>query len=150
MLTINEIEVSYHHDIPAPFWKKIDTSEDAAKILFDHWDKDTIGLHESFKVLLLNNSNKVKGIYEISKGGITGTLVDIRILFAVILKTLSVSVILAHNHPSGNLVAGPADRAVTKKIQKAAKLFDVKVLDHVILAPDGEYYSFSDSGILFK
>ena len=53
MLTINEIEVSYHHDIPAPFWKKIDTSEDAAKILFDHWDKDTIGLHESFKVLLL-------------------------------------------------------------------------------------------------
>lgn len=146
--TINEIEVSYDHKIPSPFSKKINTSEDAAKLLFAHWNKNTIGLHESFKVLLLNNSHKVKGIYEISKGGITGTLVDIRILFAVILKTLSVSVILAHNHPSGNLVAGPADRAITKKIQKASKLFDVKVLDHILLAPNGDYYSFSDDKIL--
>ena len=112
------------------------------------WDKDTIALQETFKVVLLNNSNKVKGVYQISQGGITGTLVDIRILFAVILKTLSVSVILAHNHPSGNLVAGPADRAITKKIQKASKLFDVKVLDHILLAPNGDYYSFSDDKIL--
>lgn len=145
---INEIEVSYNHKIAASFSKKIDTSEDAANLLFAHWNKDTIGLHESFKVLLLNNSNKVKGIYQISQGGITGTLVDIRILFAVILKTLSVSVILVHNHPSGNLVAGPADRKVTKKIQEAAKFFDVKVLDHILLAPDGDYYSFSDNHIL--
>ncbi len=148
MNTINEIEVSYRHKIPAPFWKKIDTSEDAAELLYEYWNKSTIGLHESFKVLLLDNSHKVKGIYEISKGGITGTLVDVRILFAVILKTLSTSVILSHNHPSGNMQVGEADRKVTKKIQKAAQLFDVKVLDHVILAPDGSYYSFSDNGIL--
>lgn len=148
MNTINEIEVSYSHKIPAPFWKNIDTSEDAAQVLYEHWDKNTIGLHGSFKVLLLNNSHQVKGIYEISKGGITGTLVDVRILFAVILKTLSTSAILAHNHPSGNMRVGEADRSVTKKIQRAAKLFDIKVLDHVILAPDGSYYSFSDNGIL--
>ena len=117
-------------------------------MLYEHWIKNTIGLHESFKVLLLNNSHKVKGIYEISKGGITGTLVDVRILFAVILKTLSTSVILCLNHPSGNMKVGEADRSVTKKIQRAAKLFDVKVLGHVILAPDGSYYSFSDNGIL--
>ncbi|WP_422019120.1 JAB domain-containing protein [Robiginitalea biformata] len=149
MHAINEIEVTYRHEIPATFWKKISTSGDAADVLYSHWNPNTIGLNECFKVLLLNNAHKVKGIYQISQGGITGTLIDIRILFAVILKTLAVSVILCHNHPSGVLKASAADKEITKKIQEAAKLFDVKVLDHIILAPDGTYYSFSDSGILF-
>jgi DNA repair protein RadC len=98
--------------------------------------------------LLLNNSNKVKGVYEVSNGGITGTLVDIRILFAVILKTLSVGVILAHNHPSGKLLPSEADKVLTKKIKKASSFFDVKILDHLIITPNGDYYSFSDNGLL--
>lgn len=148
MNTINEIEVSYRNNIPEPHWKKIGSSGDAAEVLFDHWDKSTIGLQESFKVVLLNNANKVKGIYEISKGGITGTLVDLRILFAVILKSLSVAIILCHNHPSGTLRASENDRMITEKVRKASKLFDIVVLDHIILAPDGSYYSFADEGVL--
>lgn len=98
--------------------------------------------------MLLNNSNKVKGIYELSKGGITGTMVDIRILFAIVLKSLSVGIILSHCHPSGQLKPSEADKNITKKIKQAAQLFDIKVLDHLIIAPNSEYYSFADNGDL--
>ncbi|NYJ28233.1 RadC family protein [Allomuricauda sp. ARW1Y1] len=147
-LQANEIKVSYQGKIQAKYWHKINSSEDAAQLLSAHWDQDTISLHESFKVVLLNNGNKVKGIYEVSKGGITGTLVDLRILFAVILKTVSVGIILAHNHPSSTLKPSEADLKLTKKIKDAAKFFDVQVLDHIILTPDGGYYSFADNGVL--
>ncbi len=145
---VNEIQISYKERIPAPFWEKIRASEDAAQMLYEHWNKNTIEVHESFKIVLLNNSNKVKGIYQLSQGGITGTLVDLRILFAVVLKTLSVGIILTHNHPSGKLVPSEADKNLTAKINEAAKLFDVKVLDHLIIVPNGDYYSFADNGIL--
>lgn len=99
-------------------------------------------------MLLLNNSNKVKGVYELSKGGITGTLVDMRILFATVLKSLSVGIILVHNHPSGKLQASEADIRLTKRIQKAAKLLDITVLDHLIITPNGNYFSFADNHII--
>lgn len=145
---VNEISIRYKERIPAPFWSQIKCSKDAADLLFQTWNKDTIAVHESFKIVLLNNSNKVKGIYQISQGGITGTLVDLRILFAVILKTLSVGIILTHNHPSGKLEASGPDRDITNKVKQAAQLFDVKVLDHIIITPNGEYYSFADQGLL--
>ena len=145
---VNEIKISYKERIPASFWQQINSSKDAANLLFETWNKDTIALQECFKVILLNNSNKVKGIYQISQGGITGTLVDIRILFAVILKSLSVGIILTHNHPSGKLKASQCDKQITNKIKKAAELFDVKLLDHVIVTPNGNYYSFADENLL--
>ncbi|MGB5270021.1 MAG: JAB domain-containing protein, partial [Eudoraea sp.] len=141
---VNEITISYKERIPAPFWRKINSSQDAADLLFQHWDKRTIQVQESFKVVLLNNSNKVKGIYQLSKGGITGTIVDLRILFAVVLKSLSVAIILTHNHPSGTLKASEADRKITEKIKKAGEFLDIKVLDHLIITPNGQYYSFAD------
>lgn len=143
---VNEIQVSYKEKIKAS--TIISSSADAGLLLFEHWNKDTIGLSETFKVLLLNNSNKVKGIYEVSNGGITGTLVDLRILFAVILKTLSVGIILVHNHPSGKLGPSESDKSLTNKIKNASKLFDIKVLDHLIIVPNGNYYSFSDNALL--
>jgi DNA repair protein RadC len=145
---VNEIKISYKEKITTTTANAIKSSTDAGNLLFDNWDKHTIGLQEAFKVLLLNNSNKVKGVYHLSTGGITGTLVDIRILFAVILKSLSVGIILAHNHPSGKLQPSEADKQLTQKIKKAAVYFDVKVLDHLILIPSGEFYSFSDNGLL--
>jgi DNA repair protein RadC len=145
---VNEIKVSYQGGVKSDFWHKISSSEDAAQLLFEYWDKQTIQVHESFKVVLLNNNNKVKGIYLLSKGGITATIIDLRILFAVVLKTLSVAIILTHNHPSGTLKASEADINITDKIKKAADLFDVKLLDHIIIAPNGEYYSFADNGML--
>lgn len=145
---VNEIQISYKEKQVAFQLPKVGSSKDAARILYKYWNKDTIELQETFIVLLLNNSNKIKGIYELSRGSITGTLVDLRILFAVVLKSLSVGLVLSHNHPSHKLKPSHADIELTKKINKAAQLFDIKVLDHLILAPNGEYYSFADNGDL--
>lgn len=145
---VNEIKISYCEKLTTLDSEPVNSSDRVAKLLFETWDKDTIGLHETFKVLLLNNANKVKGSFQASTGGLTGTLVDLRILFAVVLKTLSVGIILAHNHPSGIKKASGADIALTKKIKKAADLFDIRVLDHLIILPNGAYFSFSDNGML--
>jgi DNA repair protein RadC len=145
---VNEIQISYKERVSAPFWKKISSSQDASELLYQHWNKNTIEVQESFKVVLLNNSNKVKGIYQLSQGGITGTMIDLRILFAVVLKSLSVAIILTHNHPSGKLLPSEADKRITQKIKKAAALFDINVLDHLIITPNGEYYSFADNSML--
>ncbi len=145
---VNEIKVSYKERIPASFWQKIVSSQDAAQVLFEHWDKDTIGLYESFKVVFLNNSNKVKGVYELSKGGITGTLADVRLLFGIALKSATCAVLLSHNHPSGKLMPSGADKDLTNKLKQAGDILDIKVLDHLILVPNGDYYSFADNGLL--
>lgn len=145
---VNEICISYKEKRSLSKSPIIKTSKDAAKLIFEFWNKDTIEFQETFKVLLLNNSNKVKGVYQVSQGGITGTMVDLRILFAVIIKSLSVGIILTHNHPSGKLKASQMDIALTEKIKRAAILFDINILDHIIIAPNGSYYSFSDNGLL--
>ena len=145
---VNEIQLSYKESFLTSCETTISSSSKAAAILLQSFDMNTIALQETFKVLLLNNSNKVKGIYTLSIGGITGTLVDIRILYAVILKSLSTAVILCHNHPSGTLKASELDKEITEKIRKAGSYLDVKVLDHIILNPDGKYFSFADNGLL--
>ena len=91
---------------------------------------NTIELYEEFKVLLLNRANEVLGIHILSKGGISGTMVDLKLLFAVVLKSASSSIILAHNHPSGNLKPSEADKMLHNKIKKAANYLDVNVLDN--------------------
>ncbi|TYQ00158.1 RadC-like JAB domain-containing protein [Tenacibaculum adriaticum] len=145
---VNEIQISYREKISTLKSASMKNSEDVANLLFRNWDTANIGLRETFKILLLNNANKVKGISSLSIGGITGTMVDIRILFAIVLKTLSVGIILAHNHPSGKLQPSTADKELTFKIVKAAKLLDVKVLDHIIITPKKQYFSFADNGLL--
>jgi len=145
---VNEIKVSYCERLGVIDSKPLTDSGQVAQLLYQNWDKDTIGLQETFKVLLLNNANKVKGTYQASTGGLTGTLVDIRLLFAVALKTVSANLILAHNHPSGNQKPSSADEKLTKKIQRAAELFDIKVLDHLIILPNGKYFSFADNRMI--
>ncbi|MDI9258046.1 RadC family protein [Flavobacterium sedimenticola] len=102
--------------------------------------------HEEFWVLYLNNSNKVIYKAQLSKGGITGTVVDIRLLFKTALEKGATSIILAHNHPSGKLMASDADKDITKKLKFAGDQLDIKVLDHVIITENG-YWSFQDEGI---
>jgi len=145
---VNEISIKYQGNFRIKEAPKITSSCSASELLFETWNKDQIGLQECFKIMLLNNANKVKGIFKVSTGGITGTLVDVRILFAVILKSLSTSIILAHNHPSGTLKPSEADKRLTQKIKKAGELLDIKVLDHLIITPDGDYFSFADEGLL--
>ena len=145
---VNEISIKYQGNFKISQAPKITSSASATELLFEAWNKDQIGLQECFKIMLLNNANKVKGIYEVSTGGITGTMVDLRIVFAVILKSLTTAVILAHNHPSGTLRPSEADKKLTEKIKNAGLLFDIKVLDHLIITPDGNYFSFADEGLL--
>jgi len=103
--------------------------------------------HEVFAVLFLNRSNKINHFQIISEGGITGTVADPRIILKKALEEDAVSIILCHNHPSGSLKPSKADEELTYKIKEAAKYFDIKVLDHLIVSDDG-YYSFADEGLL--
>ena len=102
--------------------------------------------HEEFWVLYLNNSNKVLFKSQLSKGGMTGTIVDTRIVFKIALEQNATSIILSHNHPSGKLQPSDADIQITKKIKAAGKELDIPVLDHIIIT-ERDYYSFADEGI---
>ncbi len=103
--------------------------------------------HEEFWILYLNNSNKIIEKFQISKGGITGTLVDVRITLRKALELGAVSLILAHNHPSGNLTPSEADKQLTKKLKTAAESMDIKILDHLIVT-EKSYFSFADEGLM--
>jgi DNA repair protein RadC len=103
--------------------------------------------HEEFWVLYLNNSNKVLHKSQLSKGGMTGTLVDNRIVFKIAFEQNATSIILTHNHPSGKLMASDADIQITKKLKLAGQQLDIPVLDHIIIT-ENSYYSFNDHGIL--
>jgi DNA repair protein RadC len=103
--------------------------------------------HEEFWVLYLNNANKVIAKNQLSKGGMTGTVVDVRIIFKSALESGAVGILLCHNHPSGNLKPSEADIEITKKVKTAGKSLDINVLDHLIITQNG-YYSFADEGIL--
>ncbi len=103
--------------------------------------------HEEFWVIYVNNSNKVLRKLQLSKGGITGTLVDVRLAFKSALELGAVAIILIHNHPSGTLKPSTADKNLTHKIKTAGQSLDVKVLDHIIITEDS-YFSFADEGLL--
>lgn len=102
--------------------------------------------HEEFWILFLNNSNKVIYKTQLSKGGITGTVVDIRLVFKMALEQNATSIILTHNHPSGKLQASDADIQITKKLKLAGQQLDIAILDHIIITENG-FYSFQDEGI---
>ncbi|HVX27199.1 MAG TPA: JAB domain-containing protein [Parafilimonas sp.] len=142
---VAEIKVSYQPnkaDKPV-----IATSLNAYHFFKGFYMGETICMQEQFSVMYLNRANKVLGVYVISKGGITGTVVDIRLTLAVALKTLATSILLCHNHPSGNLKPSQADKDLSMRIKEAAALMDIKVMDHIILTQDS-YFSFADEGLL--
>ncbi|WP_282136022.1 JAB domain-containing protein [Seonamhaeicola maritimus] len=142
MNTIKEIKVSYTSGISDKI--KIKNSKDSYELLLSCWSKKTIELQEEFKILLLNRNHQVLGIYPLSKGGVSGTIVDAKLLFSVALKCNASSVILAHNHPSGNLKPSEMDKKLTLKLKEAGSFLDITVLDHIILSTQ-DYYSFADS-----
>jgi DNA repair protein RadC len=103
--------------------------------------------HEAFAVIFLNRANKIRHFEIVSEGGITGTVADPRIILKKALDEDAVSIILCHNHPSGSLKPSRADEELTTKIREAAKYFDIRVMDHIIVSENG-YYSFADEGML--
>lgn len=126
---------------------KITGSDTAAKALREAYDTDTIELAEQFTILILNRQNNVIGWVRISSGGTAGTVVDKKIVFAIALQTNAASIILCHNHPSGNLEPSKTDELLTNDIVKAGKILDIPVLDHIILTAD-DYCSFADEGLI--
>lgn len=123
---------------------KITSSKDA----YDVIKADLLDIpHEEFWILLLNRANRVIRKSQISQGGIAGTVADPKIIFKLALDDLASGIILAHNHPSGNLTASQADLDLTKKLKEAGKLLDIQVLDHLIVAGQ-KYFSFADEGLI--
>ena len=144
---IAEIQVSYHPHFRATERPQITQSKDAYSILIDNWDNDTIELKEHFKVLLLNRANRVLGVYEVSSGGMAGTVVDPKLIFGIALKAGASYLVLSHNHPSGNLKPSTEDINITKKLEAAGKLLDLLIIDHLIVTSTG-YLSFQDEGLM--
>ena len=142
---VSEIQVSYKSNKTVS--SKIATSFDAVQIIRKFWNEETIQMQEEVKVILLNNSNCVLGIYNLSKGGITSSLVDVRLVLSVALKCLAPGIILVHNHPSGNLKPSSADLKIVKKLNESCKLMDIALLDSIIITQES-YMSFADVGLL--
>lgn len=128
---------------------KIIRSTSAEEILRIWYDKtDLFEQKEIFTALFLTKSNDFIGLLKVSEGSATSTVVDIKYLFRAAILCNASAIILCHNHPSGNLKASEADELITKKIINAAGFADIQVIDHLILSPYGEYYSFADNGLM--
>jgi len=140
-----EMEVNYKSK--KKFDVKLSNSKDVNNLLKSIWS-NKIEMQEEFCVLYLNKANRVLGWARVSTGGIAGTVTDTRIIFGIAVKSLASAVILAHNHPSGNLKPSDSDKAMTRKLKEAGKILDITVLDHLIITPEGGFYSFADEGLM--
>lgn len=144
---VAEVQVSYKPDYNISERPQITSSEQAYCLLKQKWDMGRIAFLEEFKVILLNRSNHVLGIVDISMGGVSGTYVDPKVVFAIALKGNASGLVLTHNHPSGSLKPSNADINLTRKLVECGKLLDITVWDHIIISEDG-YYSFADDGMI--
>ena len=144
---VNEVEIVYKNKIPFEDRIQITSSSTAYDILRQSWDDNRIELVEQFKILLLDRRHTCLGVSDIATGGITGCLVDPRIIFTTALKTRASALILAHNHPSGTLKPSEADIDLTRKLMQGGKLLEISVLDHLIVTPH-RYCSLADDGLM--
>jgi DNA repair protein RadC len=147
-ITISEVKLIYRTKVKASERFQVKTSKDAFEIFWETWDQDSIEQVEEFKLMLLTRSNKVLGIASISKGGISGTVTDVRIILQYAIKANASGIIICHNHLSGNLQPSESDLSITRKIKDSAKLLDIQLLDHLIIIPEGKYYSMADEGMI--
>jgi hypothetical protein len=141
---IPEIKLEFHR---TETYGKVTTSVETASLLRSLFSDRTIEMQEQAIVLYLNRAMDVIGFYHHTTGGTTGTVMDVKLILATALKSLSSTIIIAHNHPSGQLKPSGADIQITKKIKEAAKLMDIILADHIIITNDG-YYSFADEGLV--
>jgi DNA repair protein RadC len=149
LFNVSEVEIIYRNHTPIQNRIYVSQSNMAYQILRQTWDDNKIELLEQFKILLIDRNNSCLGISEVATGGVTGCIVDPRVVFAIGLKSKASGLILAHNHPSGNLKPSEADLSLTQKFMKAGSFLDIAILDHLIITTNG-YYSFTDNGIIPK
>jgi DNA repair protein RadC len=146
LFSIKEIEISYSYGTAKGERETVKSSNDA-NIVFSSMIKNSIEYKESFLLMVLNNANEILGVKKISEGGMTMCPVDVRLIFQTVLKAHGVAFLICHNHPSGKLTPSTADKELTNKITEAAKVLDLKLLDHLIITKNN-YLSFADDGIL--
>ena len=145
-MQVSEITINYRPKTKLSELPKVITSKDAVEQFRALWS-DKLHYIEEMYVLLLNRANKLLGFSKISLGGTTGTVVDVKVIFQIALKANASSILLCHNHPSGNLNPSDADLRITKNLKEAGRIMDIPLLDHLIIT-DEEYYSFADAGVL--
>jgi DNA repair protein RadC len=146
-MTVAEIQLTYKSKVKASERPQINQSEDVHRLLLENWNFEIIEFIEEFKIMLLNRANRVLGMVEISKGSMSGTLADPKVIFAAAVKSAASQIILIHNHPSGNLKPSQADISLTRKLKAGGELLDIAVLDHIILTKDG-YLSLAEEGMI--
>lgn len=146
--SLGEVTVSYVHQSSVHDRPVISTISQAHQLAKRLMDDRMIGLQEQFLVIYLNRANRVLGAKVHFVGGIASVTVDLKIILATALNLLASSVIVCHNHPSGNLEPSPQDQRLTNRLKEALGLLEVELLDHLILAYGGEYYSFKENGLL--
>ena len=144
-MEVAEIKVSYSTNQVDKI--KLTNCAEVFEFILSKWNMDIIEFQEECKIILVNRANFVLGIYDLSKGGITGTVVDIRVILSVALKCNASGIIPVHNHPSGNLKPSEADRKITRKLKDACDLMEINLIDHLIISRYG-YYSFTQDGFV--
>jgi len=144
---VAEIDLVYRNKVKASLRPCVKKSKEAYQLLLDTWEADKIELVEQFKVILLNRASRVLGIYQHSSGSMHSTSVDCTLLLCAAIKSGATGMILAHNHPTGNLRPSRADEAVTAHVKAAATLIGFTVIDHIIVTTE-EYFSFAENGLL--
>ncbi|MDW3191270.1 MAG: JAB domain-containing protein [Cytophagales bacterium] len=137
MSLIEEVKLTYRNKLKASDRPKITGAQDAYKVFLQSWDFDQIDLLEECKAMFLDRQLRVMSLASISKGGFNGTVVDLRIVFAMALKRRANSLILAHNHPSGNLKPSHRDISLTRNFVAAGKIMKIEVEDHLVITRDG-------------
>lgn len=145
--TVSELRVSYYPKMKPTDRASITGSGHAYQLFLDRWNMDTIYMIESAYLLLMNRANRVLGIIPLSVGGPCGTVVDPRIVLKYALVGGATSIMIAHNHPSGNLQPSNNDRVLTAKLKEAASFHDILLMDHLIVMPEG-YLSMADEGYI--
>ena len=152
LFQVSEVTIGYSPKVKPSERLKITCSKDANDIIKDflkfrnNFTNEDLELRERVFVMLLNNANKVLGIRHIGDGGITGCIVDVRLVFQSALLANATSIILWHNHPTGNLNPSQADRDISTKLKKGGELLDIRLIDSLIIDSEGNYYSMMDNG----
>ena len=139
LLKLRELSIGYSpKETPLP---QIRNSSDAYRLLKELFEPNSLGLNEQFVVLFMNRGNRVIGGLKAFKGGISAMVVDHRIIFATALKVLASGIVIAHNHPSGNLEASEGNLKLPKRIREVGEILDVRLIDHLILGINDNYVS---------
>ncbi|WP_299568480.1 JAB domain-containing protein [uncultured Pedobacter sp.] len=145
--TVAEIQLTYRSKVKPSDCPRVCSSASAYQVFLDSWDKLQINFREQLRVMLLNTRGRVLGIFDMSFGGTRCTLAEPKLIFAAAIKANAASIILAHNHPTGETSPSEADRTLTNKLAAIGNLLEIPLADHLVITED-KYFSFADEGLL--